>query len=346
VAFVRAAYLDYKLSIDGAVRAFGSAPEDHSTEVLAAEATAFIRAAEGPLFLYFAPAAPHGPATPVPEDEGAFAELAPWRPPSFDEPDVSDKPSWVRALPSLSAAERSAIDVLRRAQHRSLLAVDRAVDEIVTALRETGRLHDTLIVYTSDNGIAWGEHRWTKKEAPYEEVIRVPMVVRWDAGGLVAGSSRDELALNVDIAPTIVAATGVRAPPMDGRSLLPLLRGRPPADWRRDFLVEHLVGTNPVPTYCAVRSVGWTYVRYTDGEEELYDLRADPYQLANIAHDRRAADTLRSMRARLEVLCDPRPPGYLDDGLDPRVLVATIALILLFTVAASRTRRTVTNARG
>jgi len=346
VAFVHAAYHDYKLTVDGAIRAFGTAPEDHSTRVLAAEATAFVRAAEGPLFLYFAPAAPHGPATPLAEDMDAFSDLPPWRPPSFDEVDVSDKPQWVRALPRLSASQRSAIDTMRQNQYRSLLALDRAVGEILTALRETGRLHDTLIVYTSDNGIAWGEHRWAKKEAPYEEVIRVPIVGRWDAGGLAAASSSDELALNIDIAPTIVEATGIRAPRMEGRSLLPVLRGQVPADWRRDFLIEHLSGSNPVPTYCAVRSDRWLYVRYTDGEEELYDVRADPYELENLARDPSASGTVRSMAGRLDALCDPRPPGYLDDGLDRRILFAVGALAALVGLAAVRTRRAVTKASG
>jgi arylsulfatase A-like enzyme len=346
VAFVHAAYYGYKLTVDGEIRTHGTAPGDHSTSVLAREAVSFIRDARGPLFLYLAPAAPHAPAIPAPADEEAFPDLEPWRPPAFDEADVSDKPSWVRALAPLSVQATGALDDLRRDQYRSLLGVDRAVGEIVSALRATGRLANTLIVYTSDNGLAWGEHRWTKKEAPYEEVIRVPMVVRWDAAGLATGSGPTELVLNVDIAPTIVEATGVEAAPMDGRSLLPLLRGDGPWDRRRDFLVEHLAGTNPIPTYCAVRSTRWTYVRYTDGEEELYDLASDPAQLRNLTTDPRTSAALERMRERLEALCEPPPPGYLEDGLDPRVLLACGLLLLLFTASALRSRRAVTKPNG
>ncbi len=343
VAFVHAAYFDYKLTVDGQVRGFGSEPGDHSTEVLAGQATTFIREAEGPLFLFFSPAAPHGPAIPAPGDEEAFVDLPPWRPASFGEADVSDKPSWVRALPPLSVWERDAIDALRGNQYRSLLSVDRAVGDILAALEETGRLSNALIIYTSDNGLAWGEHRWTKKEAPYEEVIRVPMVVRWDAGVRDVGARPEQLVLNVDLAPTIADAARIAAPAVEGRSLLPLLRGRSPTDWRRDFLVEHLAGTNPIPTYCAVRSVEWMYVRYTDGEQELYHLPSDPGQLENLAHDPRMRATLGTLRHRLDVLCDPRPPGYLDDGMDPRVLIGVGALLLAIAVAAVRTRRAVTN---
>lgn len=133
---------------------------------------------------------------------------------------------------------------------------------------------------------------------------------------------------------------------MDGRSLLPVLRGEEPSGRRQDFLVEHLAGTNPIPTYCAVRSTRWTYVRYTDGEEELYDLASDPAQLRNLATDPRTSAALERMRERLEALCEPPPPGYLEDGLDPRVLLACGLLLLLFTASALRSRRAVTKPNG
>jgi arylsulfatase A-like enzyme len=182
---------------------------------------------------------------------------------------------------------------------------------VLDALDAAGRLENTLIVFTSDNGIQHGEHRWTKKEAPYEEAIRVPLVMRWDAAGWHVGAQMPgTFALNIDFAPTIADAAGVPHPPTDGRSLLPVLAGDP--SWRSDFLVEHLEGTNPVPTYCAVRSERWMYVRYTTGEEELYDLRADPYELENLAADPADRQVLADRRERLRELCSPVPPGYGD----------------------------------
>ncbi len=344
VAFVRAGYLDYALSVDGVIRRAGGDPSDHSTAALAREAEAFVRGTEGPVFVYLAPAAPHAPATPAPGDEDAFAELPPWRPPSYDEADVSDKPAWVRSLPPLDPAERARIDDLRRNQYRSLLGVDRAVARLLDALRDTGRLANTLVLYTSDNGLAWGEHRWSKKEAPYEEVIRVPLVVRWDAGGVVPGSRPDVLAANVDIAPTIAQAVGLAAPTAEGVSLLPALRGgsRPV---RGDLLIEHLAGTNPVPTYCAVRSRAWMYVRYGDGSEELYDLLADPGQLESRAADPSVAAVLSERRATLERLCDPPPPGYAGAGSGPRIWIGLAALAALLLLAAVRDRFAMTNPR-
>src|SRR4030095_1409919 len=177
--------------------------------------------------------APHEPAIPSPGDEDAFADLPPARPPSFDEADVSDKPAWVRDLPPLTASQEAAIDAFRADQYRSLLGVDRAIGRVLDALERAGRLGNTLIVFTSDNGILHGEHRWTKKEAPYEEAIRVPLVMRWDAAGWDAAAKMPgPLALNIALAPTIADAAGVSHPPSDGRSLLPVLAGD--ASWRSD----------------------------------------------------------------------------------------------------------------
>jgi arylsulfatase A-like enzyme len=342
VAFVHSAYYGYKLTVDGRVEEHGSAPGDYSTDVLVDRAVGFIRSTDGPLLLEFAPAAPHDPAIPAPGDEEAFADLPAWRPPAYDEEDASDKPAWVRGLPPITAERAAAIDAFRANQYRSLLAVDRGVGRIVSALEDTGRLENTLIVFTSDNGIAWGEHRWTKKEAAYEEVIRVPMVVRWDAGDVAPGSSLEDLALNIDIAPTIAEAVGFETPPVDGRSFLGLLDGSATAGWREDFLVEHLAGSNPIPTFCAVRTTEWKFVRYSDGEEELYALRSDPGELENLASDAASLGVLRDLRLRLDVLCEPRPPGYLDDGSDRRIWWAAGVLLALFVLAALRTRRSVT----
>ena len=87
---------------------------------------------------------------------------------------MSDKPAYVRGYGPLSRSDKATIERFRRDQYRALLAVDRAVSEIVDALTDTGRLSNTLIVFTSDNGMLWGEHRWSSKVVPYEESIRVP----------------------------------------------------------------------------------------------------------------------------------------------------------------------------
>jgi N-acetylglucosamine-6-sulfatase len=340
VAFVRSAQVGYTLTIDGVPHGFGEGASEHATEVLADEAVAFVEEATGPLFLELATSAPHAPAIPSPGDETAFGGLSPARPPSFDEADVSDKPGWVRTLPRLTPSQEAAIDAFRANQYRSLLGVDRALGEIVDALERAGRLENALIVFTSDNGISHGEHRWTKKEAPYEEAIRVPLLMRWDAAGWAPGTELPGvLALNIDLAPTIAEAAGVPHPPTDGVSLLPVLAGDR-TSMRSDFLIEHMEGTNPIPTYCAVRSERWTYVRYTTGEEELYDLASDPFELENLAGTLSARSVLEDRRARLRALCSPVPPGFEDRaGTSVPLAVGVLVALVLLEVVASRRRR-------
>jgi N-acetylglucosamine-6-sulfatase len=303
----------------------------------------FVRGTDGPLFAVYAPAAPHDPATPAARHADAFDDLETWRPPSYWEEDLSDKPRWMRRIPEESAQTSAEIETLRRNQYRALLAVDEAVARIVDALADTGRLSNTLIVYTSDNGLAWGEHRWRKKEVPYEESIRVPMVVRFDP---LVTDGRDDpsLVLNLDLAPSVAEAAGVEAPGAEGRSFLSLMAsGDEP--WRRDFLVEHMEGANPVPTYCAVRGERYVFARYATGEEELYDLALDPFQLTNRVEDPAMTQLRDTLRARLLELCDPPPPGldlpFARPGPGPGVVGGALvgSLLALLGVGAVLSRR-------
>ena len=304
-AFTRLGFYDYGISAGGRRRSFGSRARHYSTDLLAAKAEDFVRRTEGPLFLYLAPYAPHRPSTPGPGHERAFADLAPARPPSFNEADVEDKPTWLRERPPVPPRRVERRDRLRIDGFRTLLSVDDAVARIVSALRDTGRLDNTLIVFMSDNGYLHGEHRWTSKGVPYEESIRIPMVIRFDplaAGPIV----EDRIALNIDLAPTIVAVTGSPAPSMDGASLVPLLTQRSGVRWRDDFLLEHLAKPGDrVPSFCGIRTVRATYAYYETGEEELYRLERDPYQLDNVA---KGTDK-SALRARTAKLCSPPPPG-------------------------------------
>jgi arylsulfatase A-like enzyme len=304
------AYYDYSISDDGHVAHFGSAPDDYSTTVLTKAAVSFIDDTKGPLFLYFAPMPPHLPSTPDPRDRDAFPNLAPWRPPSYAEADVSDKPPYIQAQ-RWTPHRAAATDAIRRRMFQSLQSVDRAVREIVDALQRTGRLGNALIVYTSDNGFSLGENRWRGKSVPYDPSIRVPLVVRDDALDVRAGSSDTHLVNNADFAPTIAAAAGVAAPNAQGRSLLPLLQGAS-TSWRTSFPVEHLLGVhgqaNPPPSYCGVRTTRYLFTRYQDGFEELYDLRADPWQMTNVAKEQPSVTASLRELARRE--CDPPPPGY------------------------------------
>jgi N-acetylglucosamine-6-sulfatase len=302
-------YYNYTMSIDGASEKHGSGESDSATDVLAGDAIDFIDGvpSDRPLFLYFSPHAPHGPATPPKRYAKAFNNLSPLRPPNYNEADVSDKPAWVRQLRLLSKTQQRALDDFRRNQYRTLLAVDDAVNGILNALGSSGRLSTTFILFASDNGMELGSHRWDHKQVVWDEAARVPLVVRYDPLTNLAARTDTNLALNLDFAPTFADLAGVGAPGVQGLSLLPLLQPDPPT-LRNDFLVEHYGGN--VPTYCAVRTDRYKYVEYQSHEEELYDLSADPYELQSKDKDQAYATVKSQLHTRLLQLCSPPPPGF------------------------------------
>jgi N-acetylglucosamine-6-sulfatase len=308
-------YFSYRLTDGVRVRRMGPRPveEEYSTDVFAAEAVRFIRSARSPFFLYFAPFAPHKlgkfSSVPAPRHVNAYAGV-PYRPrPSVNEANVSDKPRYIRRRDLLPVA---GLNELREEQLEALLAVDEAVARMLEELEQAGELRNTLFLFTSDNGHAWGERRWIGKRVPYEESIRVPLVARWDALG-VARRRDNRPALNIDLAPTITDAAGVRARGRDGKSLLPLLPGDP-VPWRSRFLIEY---HNPpfFPSYCGTRSRRWKYVQYRTEEEELYHLTVDPDELRNLADKPQYRARLMKGRARVrQSACRP-PTDY--DPLPP-----------------------------
>jgi arylsulfatase A-like enzyme len=292
-------YYGYRLS-DGSVR--GQSPGDYSTDVLAAAATRFVRSAapRRPLLLWFAPFAPHAPYKPAPRHAGSWAGRLPGSSSSAGRPATDGVPGWVRGRP---AVRPEVVERIRAQQQEALAAVDEAVAGIVDALRDTGRLRNTLIVFASDNGLLLGEHSLLGKAAPYTPAIAVPLVLRWD-GHLRSGHVDRRLALNLDVPATIAAAAGVRFR-SDGLSLL--------GDAQRDgFLVEGAAGRRRGgrPAYCGWRTGSWTYTRWATGEEELFAQLVDPGQLENLAGDPAHAEVLRRLRAEARAACVPQPPGF------------------------------------
>ena len=248
-------YYDYDIVADGTLRSYGSSPSDYSTDVLARRAVAFIEKADPsvPLFLVVAPYAPHKPPTPAPRDEGTYGSWTPDWPPSFNERNVSDKPPYIAERDVLDPDAESAF---ARDQVESLLAVDEAVAGILDALEDSGRLSSTSVIFTSDNGHLWGEHRWKRKAVPYEESIRVPLVIRSD--GLLSPGIDHRLVVNIDLAPTIAGLAGIPAPGAEGVNLFS-------ESSRSRFVIEHLREEDPVPSYCGLRTRRSAYIHY-DGD--------------------------------------------------------------------------------
>ena len=195
---------------------------------------------------------------------------------------------------------------------RSLIAVEEGVGEILKALKETNQLDNTVIVFTSDNGYFYGEHGLSvERRLAYEESIRMPLLIRYPKA-IKAGMVRDDFALNIDLAPTLLELAGVSGPmSMEGRSLVPLLKGGK-TEWRKSFLIEYY-SDKVFPRirqmgYKAVRNERWKYIHYfeLEGMDELYDLKADPYEMKNIIRQPSAARIVEEMKREMgRLLKDP-----------------------------------------
>jgi N-acetylglucosamine-6-sulfatase len=298
-------FYDYTLNENGTLVQYGRGEENYSTDVLAAKAVDFIKGSgKEPFFLVLSFYAPHQPRTFAERHRDMFRtdeQISPRRPPNFNEEDMSDKPAWIRDLePAYSQRQYS---VYQQAM-RSLMAVDDAVGDIVEALERTSQRDNTMIVYLSDNGVTWGEHRLVNsKNCPYEECIRVPFIISYP-GMVKETGAKDQLVLNIDVAPTIAEVAGVAPPqPLDGASLKPLLE-RSAGEWREDFLIEHWPTAEGfaarIPEFKGLKTPEWKYVEYGTGEVELYDLVADPYELENLAHLEKYGSILKSLRSRIQ----------------------------------------------
>jgi N-acetylglucosamine-6-sulfatase len=286
-------YFHYDANDQGTIRHFGTKASDYRTDVESRKTRMFIgtSVARGkPFFAYVAPKAPHSPSTPAPRDRHAYDGLRAPRLPSFKEKNISDKPPWIRKLPRLSDAKKAKIDNHAEKRAESLQAVDDLVAGVVGKLRQKRVLGNTYIFFTSDNGWHHGEHRIPAKKArPYEEDVRMPLLVR--GPGVAAGHQVPKLVLNTDYLPTFTDLACSSSSPCntqnysyvpDGHSLRPVLKGNATA-WRSAVLLEahHTPEGGATPAYSGIRTSGTKYVEYAGGKRELYFLGHDPYELMN-----------------------------------------------------------------
>ncbi len=310
---------NYNLSENGKIVHFGSNPNQYLTDVLARRGSKFIDRASKkrtPFFLEIATFAPHSPYTPAPRYADDFPGLQAPRTPAFNEANVSDKPSWLRGHPLLTQEQISDIDTKYRKRAQSVEAVDDLIATIEARLRRDGVAGNTYIVFSSDNGLHMGDHRLTPgKLTAFEPDIHVPLVVAGPS--VLAGQNVARVTENIDLFPTFVRLGGAGGSPhVDGKSLVPFLRGDPTPNWRDAALIEHhgpdygvAAGPDAPPpdsgnpsTYEALRLQHSIYVEYTDGEREYYNLNSDPYELTNTYSKLSAkqVDALHSELAGLE----------------------------------------------
>lgn len=333
--------------------------EGYMTDLLTDYALGFLRRPRGgPFCLYLSHKAVHGPFTPAERHRDQYPDAEIPRPVSFDDT-FRDKPEWMRAgfvrgaraeqwrrnrdlpvPPELAPAQWDPRARGRIDYYRSLSAVDEGIGRIMQALADMGALDNTIIVFAGDNGYFHGEHRRGDKRLMYEESLRIPLLVRYPAM-VRAGSTVEQMVLNIDLAPTLLDLAGLEAPgTVQGRSARPLLAGEDVV-WRSSFLYEYFQESwlPGIPTMFGVRTERHKLITYPeiDDLDELYDLQADPHEMTNLAvapaHDRLKDQLHAELRRLLE------ETGY-REAPRPRA-EAPLELVLAFDFSADDGNRAV-----
>ncbi|MEP7158168.1 MAG: sulfatase-like hydrolase/transferase [Chloroflexota bacterium] len=305
-------YFNYKVHTKSGSVSYGNL---HSTRMAAERTVQRMRTVDPskPIFSVVSMYNMHVPNVPMPGFENdprwdMCAEMPPWAPPNYNEADVSDKPAWVRNLPLLPDADGYPM----KGYCREMLGVDWAVKKVIDELAAEGRLDNSLLIFTADNGVGWGEHRvGRKKVVPY--ATRVPLYMSWPERWGDAPREIDDLVSNIDLAPTLCELAGCEMGPFptgqehaDGLSLLRLLDGDANHIPRKAVL-ESAWGPD-VRDWRAIRTAtdhllgAWHYVEWQNGERELYDLTADPWELTNRAGQQAYLATQNNLAYKLAQL--------------------------------------------
>ncbi|MEP7158095.1 MAG: sulfatase-like hydrolase/transferase [Chloroflexota bacterium] len=292
-------YFDYPVWVNGVRQWHGHLPSDYSVDVMANESMSFFTSAPAaqPLFAYLTPNATHGGwdenhvkngkmpvAAPRFRGDPRCAAIPKWKPASYNEADVSDKPPYIRNLPLLESLD--GWDVTPACE--ALLAVDEWLGRVRAALNTQGRLANTLFILTSDNGMGWGAHRYSSKVAPY--TAHMPLHVSWPAAINGPRSEVNGLLSNTDVAPTLCEIAGCAMGPfpnghgVDGQSFAGLIDDAKYSSVpiRDSIFIQGQAGT-AVPAFRAIMTGAnhargqWLLIRYIDsGFKELYDMSGGP----------------------------------------------------------------------
>jgi arylsulfatase A-like enzyme len=308
-------YYNYSVNRNGTLVTYGAAAADYSTDVWTSRAATFIRGADAakPFFLQVAYNAPHfssdGNVIPAPRDVGSCAGTSFPLPPSFNAHDEISEPAWLAGQPDRSAYQMQGA---RRQTCETLRAVDDGVASLISLLASIGRLSNTYVVFSSDNGYEFGEHALMGKGDLSEESVRVPLMVR--GPGIVPGATA-RLTSNIDLVPTFLSWAKTTAPAgfVDGASWAANARGAttgatfPAEVLLRGCRTNQQQSNPPCGGYFGaamgmnwgLRTASYKYVEYPSGEKQLFDLVHDPYELRNLATDPSKAATMSNLHSRL-----------------------------------------------
>ena len=310
-------YFDPTLNINGARRAF----EGYTTDVLTDQALSWLRSGrdpDRPFFLYLSFKAVHYPFQPAPRHRGRYADAEVRRPETManTERNYQTQPHWVRqrrySIHGVDHMETGpydndpvpSFDALYRQYCETVHGLDENLGRLLDDLDRTGLSQSTLVIYMGDNGFELGEHGFYDKRDAFEESIRVPMLA-YAPGMIEPGTKVTHIVQNIDVAPTVLAATGVlpaSTPKMDGASFLPLLQGKS-VPWRDHLLYEYHWEWNfpATPTVFAIRTDRYKYI-FTHGvwdHDGFYDLQTDPHERHNLINVPACRERIEAMKQQL-----------------------------------------------
>lgn len=295
-------YFDTPFEIDGELKPTTGWIDDVSTDY----AIDFIkRHRDRPFSLVLGYKSSHGPFEPPPRAATRFAGAQARPVPNLGVPAIYREGSAANASGKGTALVTEKGETrLNLGYFRTLSAIDDNIGRLLKALDDLQLADDTVVIYSSDNGYYHGEHGLGDKRSAYDESLRVPLLVRYPRV-IAKGTTTDEFALNLDLAPTILDLAGAPIPrEMQGRSWRPLFSGQRAPEWRQSFLAEYFWEANfpTTPTLVAVRTHTAKLIKYPGRDDwtELFDLAADPYETKNLFRD--AAH--RSLREKMEAEFD------------------------------------------
>ncbi len=287
----------------------------HNAEWLATRARVFLEncGPEKPFCLTVCYKSPHHPYQPDERDKDLFEDVdIPQRPTDTPEAYQAIGSDWMeKSLNRWCYFDERKDDATKEKFEKDFLrcvkSLDRSVGHIMQTLEDLDLDENTVVIYLSDNGYLWGEHGLGGKWLLYEESIRVPIIIRGPGiADTTRGRKLDNLALNIDIAPTILDMAGIPIPrDMDGESLYPHVTGQYVPS-RTDFFMEHagiIDVENPIPDSRGVRTEEWKYIRYVNVApelEEMYHIKGDPLESNNLADDVNYAGIKKQLRQRYD----------------------------------------------
>jgi len=310
---------DYFKGFPGQGKYWQPTPEGknvHLTDTMTAQALEFIESvkADQPFCLQISYKAPHAQdANPKqylfpPRYKNLYANVTIPVPPTANEQDFALQPDFIQKSEGRNRwakrfATTESYQEMIKSYYRLITQVDDSTRDIIAALRRANLDQNTVVILIGDNGYFFGEHGMADKWFPYEEALRVPLIIRDPRlDPQQQGRTRDQMVLNIDIAPTLLALANVPIPQMmQGQDLSPLLRA--PAQWRTEFFYEHLYPHKDIPKSEGVRTARYMYWKYLDvthDAEWLYDLERDAYETKNLAGDATYAQIIANLREKTD----------------------------------------------